>query len=90
MDCVGEKTCPDSTDLILIKPGVTIKYPATRLEFYNFSRIPKGKYIVKIIYIFKKPEKINTFYCGGSSIQVLITGLRGTYISSNSFEFINQ
>lgn len=90
MDCMGEKTCPDSGDLILIKPGETIHYPVTKLEFYNFSVFPKGKYSVKIKYECKKPEEINTFYCGGSSIQVLITGLRGTYISSNSFEFINQ
>ncbi len=90
MDCMGEKTCPDSRDLILLKPGETIRYPVTKLGFYDFSLFPKGKYIIKIKYEFKKPEEINTLFCGGHSIQVLITGLRGTYISSNSFEFINQ
>jgi hypothetical protein len=91
IDCVGEKTCPDPTDLIQIKPGATIKYPITKLEFYNFTKIPKGKYTVKIKYEFKKPEEINTFYCRGNSvIKTLIKGLRGTYVSSNELTFINR
>jgi hypothetical protein len=88
MDCVGEKTSPDYTDLILIKPGETIKYPTTKLNFYSFKVIPKGKYSIKIKYEFPKPEEINTFYCG--HIDVLIKGLRGTYISSNELTFIHK
>ncbi len=87
-DCDGEKTCPDSGDLILIKPDETIKYPATKLQFYNFSHIPKGKYSIQIKYEFPKPKEINTFW--QHNVEVLISGLRGTYISSNALEFINQ
>jgi hypothetical protein len=88
MDCVGEKTCPDATDLILIKPGKTISYPITKLQFYNFKVIPKGKYSIKIKYDFQKPEEINTFYCRNTDI--LIMGLRGTYTSSNELTFNNE
>jgi hypothetical protein len=91
VDCMGEKTCPDTTDLILIKPGTKINYPVTKLMFYNFSNIPKGKYSVKIKYEFEKPEEINTFYCrGNSTLKALISGLRGTYTSSNILTFIKQ
>jgi hypothetical protein len=91
VDCLGEKTCPDTTDLILIKPGAKIKYPVTKLMYYNFSNIPKGKYSIKIRYEFKKPEEINTFYCyGKSTLKSLITGLRGAYDSSNILTFFNQ
>jgi len=90
MDCPGEKTCPDESDLILIKPGETIKYPATKLEFFNFGRYPKGKYTVAVKYEFKKPETINTFYCSSkSNIKALITGLRGSYVS-NVLTFVNK
>jgi len=89
-DCMGMKTCPDSGDLMLIKPGETIKYPATKLEFYNFGRYPKGKYTVAVKYEFKKPLQINGFYCRSkSNIKALITGLRGTYIS-NALTFVNK
>ncbi len=90
MDCVGEKTCPDETDLILLRPGETIKYPPTEVGLYNMSKRPKGKYTLAIEYEFKKPKTINTFYCGTkSNIKTLITGLRGTYIS-NAITFENK
>ncbi len=90
-DCLGEKTCPDSTDLIYIGAGKTVKYPPTRLTFFNYGDKPKGRYSIKIKYEFKKPEEINTFYCRGESvIKALITGLRGTYISDNSVIFFNN
>jgi hypothetical protein len=89
-DCMGMKTCPDSGDLMLIKPGETIKYPATKLEFYNFGRYPKGKYTVAVKYEFKKPVTINGFYCKSkSNIKALITGLRGIYMS-NALTFANK
>ena len=91
VDCVGEKTCPDSADLIFIRPGQKIKYPATTLRFYNFSSFPHGTYFITIKYEFKKPEQINTFYClGNTVINALITGLRGTYASSNTLTFVNH
>lgn len=90
-DCIGMKTCPDTTDMILIRPGQSIKYPVTELKFYGFSHYPAGRYSVKVKYEFDKPAKINTFYCRGSSVmKALITGLRGTYISSNEITYINK
>ena len=90
-DCIGMKICPDTIDMILIKPGQTIKYPVTRLAFYSFKVLPAGKYLIKIKYQFNKPEKINTYWCRGSSvIKALIRGLRGTYISSNEKIYIKN
>ncbi len=90
IDCVGEKTCPDENDLILISPGGTVTYPA-ELFFYNFERLPKGRYSIRMKYEFKKPEEINTLFCwDDSAIDALITGLRGTYISDNTISFINK
>jgi len=90
-DCLGEKTCPDLNDLLLIKPGKKIQYIA-KMIFYNFSRLAKGKYSIAIKYEFKNLKKFNTYWCWGnkSAIQALVTGLRGSYVSSNSLEFINQ
>jgi CarboxypepD_reg-like domain len=91
IDCVGEKTCPDSTDLVYVGAGKTVKYPPTKLTFCNFDHKPKGKYFIKVKYEFDKPETINTFYCRGEeSIRILVTGLRGTYISSNEVTFVNK
>jgi hypothetical protein len=90
IDCVGEKTCPDSSDLILIKPGRKINYPVTKLMFYNFSNIPKGNYSVEIKYEFKKPVEINTHFCHGDiALKILTTGLRGAYTSTNILTFNN-
>jgi len=89
-DCLCEKTCPDSTDLILVNPGETIKYPPSELPV-DFTSIPKGRYSVKISYEFKEPSEINTFYCNGKSvINTLIRGLRGSYISDNIVTFLNK
>ncbi len=90
IDCVGEKTCPDENDLILIPPGGTVIYPA-ELFFYNFERLPKGRYSIRMKYEFQKPEEINTLFCwDDSAIDALITGLRGAYISDNTVTFINK
>lgn len=91
IDCLGEKTCPDLNDLILIKSGKQIQYIA-KIVFYNFGRLAKGKYSITIKYEFKNLNKINTYWCFGnkSAIEALVTGLRGSYFSSNSLEFINQ
>ncbi len=90
-DCLGEKACPDLKDLILIKPGKGIQYNA-KIMFYNFGRLAKGKYLIAIKYEFNNLNKFNTYWCGGnkSAIKTLVTGLRGSYVSSNSLEFINQ
>ena len=88
MDCVGERKCPYSTDLILIKPGETVKYPLTKIGFYNFKALPNGLYSIRIKYEFKKPVEINTLYY--RDIKTLIIGLRGSYISSNELEFMNK
>ena len=87
-DCLGMKTCPDSNDLILLKPGERIHYPPTKLIFNNFRHYLTGKYLIKIKYEFKKPEKINLFW--KRNPKVLVKGLRGSYISSNSITFINK
>jgi hypothetical protein len=84
-DCLGEKTCPDSTDLILLRPRERIKYEPVKLAFY---RIPKGIYSIRVKYEFKKPIRINEFYC--RNIKYLIKGLRGTYISSNAITFVKR
>jgi len=90
IDCVGEKTCPDETDLVLIPPGRTINY-TVKLFFYSFDRLPKGRYSIGMRYEFKKPEEINTRFCWDeSAVDALITGLRGTYISDNTITFINR
>ena len=90
-DCMGEKTCPDETDLILIPPGGTITY-STELFFYSFDRLPKGRYSIRMRYEFQKPEEINTRFCWDdeSAINALITGLRGTYVSDNTVTFITK
>lgn len=91
IDCLGEKTCPDLNDLILIKPGEQIQYIA-KMMFYNFSVLAKSKYSIAIKYEFKNLNKFNTYWCWSNklSIKALVTGLRGCYISSNSLEFRNQ
>ncbi len=89
IDCMGEKTCPNSRDLILIGAGKTIKY-STILSHYDFRRIPKGRYSVKIGYEFKLPNEFLRALCSVSSAKVFLKGLRGTYISSNEVTFENK
>jgi len=89
-DCLGEKECPDLKDLILIKPGEKINYPV-KIMFYDFGKMPKGKYSIEIKYEFNNIEKFNTFFCGRKFNPIaLVTGLRGSYVSSNSIEFNNK
>ncbi len=91
IDCMGEKTCVDTADLIKIAPGRTIKYPAVKLMFFGFDRIKNGTCKIKIKYEFDKPKTINLFYCRSkNNIKALITALRGSYISQNSKTFINR
>ncbi len=91
VDCMGEKTCADTTDLINIAPGNTIKYPPVKLMFFGFDEIKNGKYVVKIKYEFDKPKTINLFYCRSeNNIKALISALRGSYISQNSKTFVNE
>ena len=84
-DCLGEKTCPDSKDLILLRPGETIRYEPVKMAFY---RIPNGVYSIRVKYEFKKLVRINEFYC--RNIKYLIKGLRGTYISSNAVTYVKR
>jgi CarboxypepD_reg-like domain len=90
IDVIGEKTCPDSKDLILIKPGESINY-FTKLSHYDFRGFPIGKYSIKIEYEFKTSKPFSLAFCTSkSAIKTLLTGLRGTYVSSNELSFINK
>ena len=88
--CTGEKTCPDTTDLIKINPGEIIQYPAAQIVLYSVRSLPNGKYNVAIKYKFDAPKEISTFHCRTeSNLKAMITALRGEYISDNSVVFNN-
>lgn len=90
IDCMSEKRCPDTADLIAIYPGETIRYPKTKLMFYDFGHIPEGKYRIKVEYRFDEPKRINTLTCSReSNIQAMLIGIRGRYFTSNEVVFNN-
>jgi hypothetical protein len=80
-DCMGEKTSPDSADMLLIRSGETIKYPKTFTKYLILKSIPEGEYSVQVVYHFSLPQKIYTGFTS-HNFRVLRWGIRGRYISS--------
>ncbi|MGE5410109.1 MAG: carboxypeptidase-like regulatory domain-containing protein [Clostridiales bacterium] len=97
-DCM-EKVIPDSSDLMVIHPHSSIKYPPVRMTLYNFLYYPKDTYTIKMLYKFSRPNKLPGLFSDPdrdykniyrNAILYLNTALRGEYISTNEVKFDNS
>lgn len=76
------------TDLIILLPNESIKYPSTELFLYNFEHLPNTKYKIGIEYNFGGPNSIHGIFNKPEDDAVLLA-LRGKYKSDNFVTFNN-
>lgn len=97
IDCVGEKIYPDWYDQIRVPEDQTIDYVPVKLEYYDFRRLPEGIYTIALKYKHQVPHQLCCFSYGPdyrekykATIEILLTTLRGEYVSSNTLTFNNK
>ncbi|MGE5432906.1 MAG: carboxypeptidase regulatory-like domain-containing protein [Syntrophomonadaceae bacterium] len=98
VDCM-EKNIPASSDFLVIHPHSSIKYPPVKMTLYNFLNLPKDTYTIRMIYSFKRPNKLPGVFSNPEldykniykeAFLYFNTALRGEYTSSNEVKFDNS
>ncbi|MGE5432899.1 MAG: carboxypeptidase-like regulatory domain-containing protein [Syntrophomonadaceae bacterium] len=98
VDCM-EKNIPASSDFLVIHPHTSIKYPPVKMTLYNFFNYPKDTYTIKMIYSFRRPDKLPGLFSNPDldykniykeAFLYFNTALRGEYTSSNEVKFDNS
>jgi len=97
IDCVGEKIYPDWYDQITVPEEQTIDYVPVKLEYYDFKQLPEGIYTIALKYKHHVPRQLCCHPYDADyrdkykmTIQILLSSLRGEYVSSNTLTFDNK
>lgn len=69
LDCLGQKTCPDPSDLIYVPAGKTINYPPTKLTFFSYKNKLKSRYSIVINYEFDNPKRLTLSIAMGNQLK---------------------